>query len=93
MAMASVDVVFRDRYGLHPRSAMRIQQTAAGFKSKTTIESIESSGRPADASSMIALVSMGVRNGDKIRVTTTGPDEEAALEALKLLIENGVCHK
>jgi phosphotransferase system HPr (HPr) family protein len=91
--MASVDVVFRDRYGLHPRSAMRIQQTVAGFKSKVTIESVESNGHPADASSMIALVSMGIRNGEKIRVTATGPDEDAALEALKVLIENGVCHK
>jgi len=91
--MASLDVVFRDRYGLHPRSAMRIQQTAAGFKSKVTIASIESNGRPADASSMIALVSMGVRNGETIRVSATGPDEDAALEALRLLVENGVCHK
>jgi phosphotransferase system HPr (HPr) family protein len=91
--MASVDVVFRDRYGLHPRSAMRIQQTVAGFKSKVTIASIESSGRPADASSMIALVSTGIRNVEKIRVTATGPDEDSTLEALRLLIENGVCHK
>jgi phosphotransferase system HPr (HPr) family protein len=91
--MASVDVVFRDRYGLHPRSAMRIQQAVAGFKSKVTISSIEANGRPADAASMIALVSMGVRNGEKIRITATGPDEDAALEALGLLVENGVCHK
>ena len=91
--MASVDVVFRDRYGLHPRSAMRIQQAVAGFKSKVTIASIESNGRPADAASMIALVSMGIRNGEKIRITAAGPDEDAAVEALGLLVENGVCHK
>lgn len=90
--MTSVDAVFRDRYGLHPRSAMRIQQAAAGFQSAVTIEGLDSGTPPLATSSMIGLVSAGIRAGEKIRIAGDGPDEAAAVEALRALCEAGVCH-
>lgn len=90
--MTSADIVFRDRYGLHPRAAMRIQQTAAPFRSRVSIASLEGPGSELDARSMIALVSAGIRAGDRIRVTADGPDEADALRAVKELIGAGVCH-
>ena len=44
------------------------------------------------AGSMIGLVSAGIRSGERIRITADGPDEADALEALRALCENGVCH-
>ena len=90
--MTTADAVFRDRYGLHPRSAMRIQQTVAGFASKVTIQGLDSGTAPISAGSMIGLVSAGIRNGEKIRITAEGSDEAAALEAVRALCEAGVCH-
>jgi phosphotransferase system HPr (HPr) family protein len=90
--MSSIEIVFRDRYGLHPRSAMRIQQTAGGFRSRITIQRLEDGGPPVDARSMIALVSSGIRLGERIRVAADGEDEAGALAALQTLIEGGVCH-
>ena len=88
----SIDVVFRDRYGLHPRAAMRIQQAAGGFTSRVTIRGQGGSGASVDARSMISLVSAGIRQNEAIRVTAEGEDEAATLTALRVLIEGGVCH-
>lgn len=88
--MTSVDAVFGDRYGLHPRSANRIRTTADEYQSTITLEP---EGRsPIDARSMLSLVSSGVRTGDKVRVNADGPDEEAAAAAMKALLDGGVCH-
>lgn len=90
--MTTVDAVFRDRYGLHPRSAMRIQQAAAAFGSTITIQGLDSGTAAISAASMIGLVSAGIRAGEKIRITADGPDEAAAADAIRALCEAGVCH-
>jgi phosphotransferase system HPr (HPr) family protein len=90
--MTTADIVFRDRYGLHPRAAMRIQLAAGGFQSRVSVQSLESGGPQIDARSMIALVSAGIRLGDRIRIAADGTDEAVALAALRQLIEAGVCH-
>lgn len=90
--MSSIEITFRDRYGLHPRSAMRIQQAAGGFRSRITIQRLEEGGSALDARSMISLVSSGIRQGERIRLAADGEDEAAALAALQALIEGGVCH-
>jgi phosphotransferase system HPr (HPr) family protein len=89
--MPSTEVVFKDRYGLHPRAAMRIQTTAGAYKSAITVESVEG-GSPLDARSMLSLVSAGIRLGDRLRVSADGPDEADALSAVADLISAGVCH-
>lgn len=90
--MTTVDIVFRDRYGLHPRAAMRIQQAAGAFRSRVTVQNVEAGGAEMEARSMISLVSSGIRAGDKIRIGADGDDEVEALAALRQLIEAGVCH-
>jgi len=90
--MTSHDLVFRDRYGLHPRAAMRIQQTAGAFRSRVTIQSVTAGGAPVEARSMISLVGAGIRQGDTIRLAAEGEDEAVAVAALRALIEQGVCH-
>jgi phosphotransferase system HPr (HPr) family protein len=88
--MLSAEAVFKDRYGLHPRAANRIRETATGFTARITIEPID--GSPIDASSMLSLVGASIRTGDRVRVSAEGADEEAALTAMTTLLESGVCH-
>ncbi|OGO59383.1 MAG: hypothetical protein A2V85_08615 [Chloroflexi bacterium RBG_16_72_14] len=90
--MIAVDAVFRDRYGLHPRSALRIQQVATAYASRCSIQGLDSGTAEVPAASMIGLVSAAIRNGERIRITADGPDEVGALEALRSLCEDGVCH-
>jgi len=90
--VTSMDVVLRDRYGLHPRAAMRIQQEAARFRAAVTIREVAAGGAPVRASSMIAMVSAGIRTGETIRVEADGDDAIEAVAAVGRLIEAGVCH-
>lgn len=89
---ATREVVFRDRYGLHPRAAMRIGQTAGRFGARITFEDLTTAGSPVDARSMLTLVGAAIRAGDRVRVTADGEDAEAAAEAMAALLESGVCH-
>lgn len=93
--MTSLDVVFRDRYGLHPRAALRIQQEAARFRAAVTIQGLDSGGSPVNASSMISMVSAGIRNGEKVRIVADGNEGTEAADAVAAigrLMESGVCH-
>lgn len=90
--MIAREVVFRDRYGLHPRAARQIQASLDGVAATVSLENLDGSSSPIDARGMLALISSGVRSGDRIRITANGVDEAAALKALGDLLESGVCH-
>ena len=90
--MISTEVVVRDRYGLHPRSARRIQESLKGLTADVSLTSLDGAAAPVDARAMLALISSGIRAGDRVRVEADGPDEAAALKALGDLLESGVCH-
>jgi phosphotransferase system HPr (HPr) family protein len=90
--MTSTDLAFRDRYGLHPRAAMRIQQAAGRFRSRVTIRGQAGQGTEVDARSMISLVGAGIGPGEIVRLTADGDDEAEALAAVRDLIGAGVCH-
>jgi phosphotransferase system HPr (HPr) family protein len=82
----------RDRYGIHPRAALNIQQLVSGYRATVTLQGMEGEGPPLDCTSMIALVSGGIRPGEGVKITAFGDDEKAVVEALKRLIEGGICH-
>ncbi|HET7726162.1 MAG TPA: HPr family phosphocarrier protein [Candidatus Limnocylindrales bacterium] len=89
--MTSREAVLRDRYGLHPRAAHRIQSEAAGFQARIRLEPVD--GQAAvDAGSMLGLVSSGIRTGDRVKVIADGTDEEEAVAAVAALLDGGVCH-
>lgn len=90
--MISRDVTFRDRYGLHPRSAHRIGQALTGTLARVTIQSLTSGRAPVDARSMLGLVGSGIEAGDHVRVTADGADEASVLATIANLLEAGVCH-
>ncbi len=89
--MTSREAVLRDRYGLHPRAAHRIQSETARFSSRVRLEPLDG-GSAVDARSMLALVSAGIRTGDRVRVTAEGTDADEAVAALAALLDGGVCH-
>lgn len=90
--MTTRDVVFHDRYGLHPRAARRIQASLEGLVATVSLATLESTGKSFDARGMLGLISSGIRNGDRVRITAVGPDELAVTAILGDLLESGVCH-
>ena len=90
--MITREVVFRDRYGLHPRAARRIRESLTGLNANVTIQSLDGAGASVDARGMLALISSGIQAGERLRVEADGADEAAAAKALGDLLESGVCH-
>jgi phosphoenolpyruvate-protein phosphotransferase/dihydroxyacetone kinase phosphotransfer subunit len=76
-----------NRLGLHARPAARFVETAARFDAAVTVAD-ETTGRgPADARSLSALITLGVRQGHAIVVQAAGPEADAALAALRELAD------
>jgi phosphotransferase system HPr (HPr) family protein len=88
--MAELTAVFRDRYGLHPRSALRIQQEAGRFSATVTIAT--EGGSTVETRSMISMVSAGIRTGEVVIIRAEGADADAAATAIADLMASGVCH-
>ena len=75
----------RNRLGLHARPAARFVTTAGRFAADVRVYKGE---RTANAKSINQVAILGVRQGDEIVVTASGPDAAAALAALRALAED-----
>ena len=84
--MKEFEYVITDEVGIHARPAGMLVNTVKPFESEVTIEK---GGKSANAARLMALIGLGVKCGDTIKVTINGADEEAAAAALqKFLTEN-----
>jgi phosphotransferase system HPr (HPr) family protein len=87
--MSSTTVVRREvdvtaPAGLHARPAAEFAATAARFESDIQLRRGD---READAKSVLLLLTLDVRQGDRVVITAEGPDAEDAVAALSRLVE------
>ncbi|MBV8805917.1 MAG: phosphoenolpyruvate--protein phosphotransferase, partial [Sinobacteraceae bacterium] len=75
---ASVAVMLE--HGIHARPAASL---AAALKSLTADVSVVFGERKANARSPVALMSLGIRKGDRITIQASGADAQAAIAALE----------
>ena len=73
-----------------PLAGSRRASTGSRRPSRST--NLDGSDATIDARGMLALISSGIRTGDRIRISADGTDEVAALAAVGDLIQSGVCH-
>ena len=66
--------------GLHGRPAMELVNAVQALDSAVTVRKGD---KRAGADRLIALLTLGVTQGDQVTVTLEGGDEERALEYLK----------
>ncbi|MFA6939600.1 MAG: HPr family phosphocarrier protein [Clostridiaceae bacterium] len=83
--MVSRDVTVKGSTGLHARPATLLVKKASSFKSDVLIEI---DGKNANAKSLIGVLSLGVKSGSVVNITTSGVDEKYALEEILKLIES-----
>lgn len=78
--MKEFKYTIQDELGIHARPAGMLVKQAAGFKSAITL----SNGvKSADAKRIMAVMGMGVKQGQEVTVTIEGEDEEAAAAAVE----------
>ena len=75
----------QDQVGFHARTAALFAKRAAQVKAEIQVEFKE---KKANGKSTLALMTLGVKSMEEIKIMVQGPDERAAMEALTALIES-----
>lgn len=83
--MKELEIIVKNETGLHSRPADLFVRTSKLYESNITVKKGETS---ANAKSILKVILLNVCQNDSIVVTADGPDESAALEDLKKLIES-----
>jgi phosphotransferase system HPr (HPr) family protein len=79
----------RNPSGLHARPAALFVQTAGRFQSEIRVRNL-TTGLPAvNGKSILNVVTIGALQGNQIAIHAEGADAQAALAALKALVEDG----
>jgi phosphotransferase system HPr (HPr) family protein len=86
--MAEATIQVKNKVGLHARPAALFVQTASKFQSKVKVKNLTTKGDFVDAKSIIMVLTLGVMKDHEVLIQTDGLDSDAALDALKALIEN-----
>ncbi len=79
-------IVVNNPHGLHARPAAEFAQAAARFDADLQVENTSLGRGPVSAKSLLALLTLGVHQGHTIRLTASGADAEAALDALAAIV-------
>lgn len=76
-----------DELGIHARPAGLLVKKASGFSSEIIMYNGDKS---ADMKRLFALMSLGVKQGDTVRVTVSGSDEDAASVEIEGFLKNNL---
>ena len=85
--MKEFKYTIKDEIGIHARPAGLIAKTAKEFSSEIVISK---DGKNAVCTKVMALMGLGVKCGDRISVSVSGGDEEAAEKAMRELFDNNL---
>ena len=85
--MFNKEVVVRCESGLHNKQATYFVQKANEFSSEIWLES---GSRKMNAKSMMGIMILGIPTGSKVNLIASGPDAEAAVNALEVMLQRDV---
>ena len=83
--MQQRDVEIVNKLGLHARPSAKLTQLASSFKSSVHMSR---NGRRINAKSIMGVMMLAAGIGSSVELEVSGPDEQAALDALTALIND-----
>ena len=84
--MKEFQYTIKDACGIHARPAVLLVKVVKGHASTATIGK---DGKSCAMRTLMALMGMGVKQGDTVTIKVVGDDEDAAAEAIqKFMTEN-----
>jgi phosphotransferase system HPr (HPr) family protein len=83
--MKELTITVRNETGLHSRPADVFVRTAKLYQSNIEVSKGE---KKANAKTILKVILLNVCENDKITIGADGPDEDAALEDLRVLVES-----
>jgi phosphocarrier protein len=84
--MISRKVTVVNQLGMHARAAAKFVHLATRFQSRVRVARL---GREMDGKSIMGILLLAAARGSVITITTDGADEQDALDALAVLVEDG----
>lgn len=85
--MKSFTYTISDSLGIHARPAGQIVSEAKKFSSTITIDTGE---KQANATKLMAIMTLGVKCGQSVTVSADGADEDAAIECMQKYFETNM---
>lgn len=85
--MKQFEYVIKDEVGIHARPAGTLVKEAKKYESRIVLLA---NGKTAEATKLMAVMALGVKNGQKVEVEITGADEDSAYESIKAFFENNL---
>jgi PTS hybrid protein len=83
-ASRNIEVILRNEVGLHARPAALLARSVAGLDVEVRVRLGE---QEADAASVLALMSLGARQGDQIEIRVRGEQADEAVERINELVK------
>ena len=84
--MKKFEYTIEDELGIHARPAGMLLKEVKKYDSTITITRTDD-GRSADATRLMAVMSLAVKCGQTVEVSVEGGDEDASLEGMKAFFE------
>lgn len=79
--------IITDEDGMHARPAAAVMQAAKAFKSEVFAEA---KGRKLKVNTLLDFMSLELEQGDILQLITVGEDAEVAMEALAVIMAEGL---
>jgi phosphocarrier protein len=83
--MPKATIRISNKLGLHARASAKLSKLAGSFRSEV---SLSRNGRRVNAKSIMGVMMLAAGMGAEIEIETQGDDEDAAMTALRALIED-----
>lgn len=85
--MKTFTYIITDEIGIHARPAGLLVKDAKKYTSKIVLSA---NGKSAEATKLMAVMGLGVKNGQEVEIAIEGGDEEFAFEGMKLFMEQNL---
>ena len=83
--MIRTTIVISNKLGLHARASAKLTKLAGGYQCDVHMSR---NGRRINAKSIMGVMMLAAGQGTEIEIETDGADEEAAMAALRALIDD-----
>lgn len=87
--MKQITVTVTNEVGIHARPASLLTKIVQKYESEIEVYKNGDEEKKHQPRSILSLMAMGAKKGDKLIFTANGHDEEAALAEIKAFIESG----
>ena len=82
--MIKTSITISNKLGLHARASAKLTKLAGGFHSEVHLSR---NARRVNAKSIMGVMMLAAGLGSEIEIETEGEDEQAAMDALRALID------